>query len=126
MVGVFAVFLRVRKNCSRTLYSSMIIVNSLQLCERKQIAKPRKYCLVRVIIFFGVYFLYFFVSHRLGIRVNSLQWPCQIKKTILHFISFELSSRLRGRELQVSIYSIGTIDYQCRYYCFLSRSWIVS
>ena len=44
-----------------TLYSSMIIVISLQLRGRRQIAEPRKYCLVRVIIFFfGVCFLYFF------------------------------------------------------------------
>ena len=34
-----------------TLYSSLIIVISLQLCERRQIAEPCKYCLVRVIVF---------------------------------------------------------------------------
>ena len=61
------------KHYSRTLYFSLIIVKSLQLCGRRQIAKPRRYCLVRVIVFFGLYFLYFFVSHKLGIRVNSLQ-----------------------------------------------------
>ena len=73
-MGVVAVFFVREKNCSRTLYFSLIIVKSLQLCERRQIAKPRKYCFVRVIFFFfGMYFLYFFVSHKLGIRVKSLQ-----------------------------------------------------
>ena len=50
-------------------------MKSLQLRGCRQIAEPHKYCLVHVIVFFGVYFLYFFffVSHRLGIRVNSLQ-----------------------------------------------------
>ena len=37
---------------SYTLYFSLIIVKSLQLRGRKQIAEPRKYCLVRVIVFF--------------------------------------------------------------------------
>ena len=54
------------------LYSSLIIVISLQLRGRRQITEPRKYCLVRVIIFFCVFSL-FFVSHRLGIRLNSFQ-----------------------------------------------------
>ena len=45
------------KHCSRNLYFSLIIVKSLQLRGRKQIAEPRKYCLVRVIVFFGVCFL---------------------------------------------------------------------
>ena len=44
---------------SCTLYSSLILVKSLQLRGRRQIAEPRKYCLVRVIVFFGVRFLYF-------------------------------------------------------------------
>ena len=61
-----------KKHCSCTFYFSMIIVKSLQLCGRRQIIEPRKYCLVRVIVFFDVCFLYFFVSHRLGIWVNSL------------------------------------------------------
>ena len=52
-------FLRERKYCSHTLYSSLIIVKSLQLRGRRQIAEPRKYCLVRVIVFFGMCFLYF-------------------------------------------------------------------
>ena len=45
---------------------SLIIVKSLQLRERRQIAKPRKYYLVRVIVFFGVYFLYFFCFLQVG------------------------------------------------------------
>ena len=42
-----------------TLYFSLIIVKSLQLHGRRQIAEPHKYCLVHVIVFFGVCFLYF-------------------------------------------------------------------
>ena len=57
-----------------SLYSSLIIVISLQLRGRRQIAEPRKYCLVRVIVFlWGVFFSLIFVSHGLGIRFNSLQ-----------------------------------------------------
>ena len=49
-------------------------MKSLQLREHKQIAEPRQYCLVRLIAFFGVcFFSIFFVSHRLGFRLNSLQ-----------------------------------------------------
>ena len=76
-----------RKYCSRTLYYFLIIVKSLQLRRRRQIAESRKYCLVRVIVFFGVCFSIFFVSHRLGIRINSLHSPlskstgCQKKFT---------------------------------------------
>ena len=48
---------------------------SLQLRGRRQIAEPRKYCLVRVIVFFFLWrvFSLIFVSHRLGIWFNSLQ-----------------------------------------------------
>ena len=63
---------REKKNCSRTFYFSLIIVKSLQLRGRRQITEPRKYCLVYVIVFFDVCFLYFFVSHMLRIWVNSL------------------------------------------------------
>ena len=35
-----------------TIVFSLIIVKSLQLRGRRQIAEPRKYCLVRVIVFF--------------------------------------------------------------------------
>ena len=62
------------KNCSCTLYFFfLIIVKSQQLHGHRQIAEPRKYCLVHLIAFFGVCFLYIFVSHRLGFRLNSLQ-----------------------------------------------------
>ena len=56
-----AVFFVCENICSRTLYFSLIIVKSLQLRGRRQIVEPRKYCLVRVIAFFGVCFLYFFL-----------------------------------------------------------------
>ena len=36
-------------------------MKSLQLCGCRHIAKPRKYCLVRVIVFFGMCFLYLFL-----------------------------------------------------------------
>ena len=50
------------KDCSRTFYFSLIIVKSLQLRGRRQIAELRKYCLMRVIVFFffAVCFLYLF------------------------------------------------------------------
>ena len=53
-----------------TLYSSLIIVKSLQLHGRKQIAEPLKYCLVRVIVFFSVCFLYLFCFSQVGILVK--------------------------------------------------------
>ena len=64
--------MRERKNRSRTLYSSLIIVKSLQFRGHRQIAEPRKYCLVCVIVFLWRVFSLFFFSHRLGIQVNSL------------------------------------------------------
>ena len=49
------------KDCSHTFYFSLIIVKSLQLRGRRQIAEPRKYCLVRVIVFFfACVFSFFF------------------------------------------------------------------
>ena len=43
------------------MYFSLIIVKSLQLRGRRQIAEPRKYCLVRVIVFlWRVFSLFFF------------------------------------------------------------------
>lgn len=49
-------------------------MKSLQLRGRRQIAEPRKYCLVHVIIFFDVYFS-LFVLFLTGwdFRLNSLQ-----------------------------------------------------
>ena len=58
-----------------TIVFSLIIVKSLQLRGCRQIAEPRKYCLVRVIVFFSLacIFSICFVSHRLGFWLNSLQ-----------------------------------------------------
>ena len=57
-----------------TIVSPYFIVKSLQLHGRRQIAEPRKYCLVCVIVFFYVCFLYLdFVYHRLEFWLNSLQ-----------------------------------------------------
>ena len=53
-----------------TIVSPYFIVKSLQLCGRRQIAEPRKYCLVRVIVFFGVCFLYLFCFSQVGILVK--------------------------------------------------------
>ena len=72
LVVVFFLEREKKNTIAALLYSSLIIVKSLQLRGHRQIAEPRKYCLVHVIVFFGVCFFYFFVSHRLGIRVNSL------------------------------------------------------
>ena len=67
---------------SCALYSSQIIVKSLQLRRRRQIAKPRKYCLVRVFVFFffffffSVCFLYFFIFIFCFSQVgNSVKFP---------------------------------------------------
>ena len=50
-----------------TIVFSLIIVKSLQLRGRRQIVEPRKYCLMRVIVFFGVCFLYLFCFSQVGI-----------------------------------------------------------
>ena len=53
-----------------TIVFSLIIVKSLQLRGRRQIAEPCKYCLVRVIVFFGVCFLYLFCFLQVEILVK--------------------------------------------------------
>ena len=53
-----------------TIVFSLIIVKSLQLRGRRQIAEPRKYCLVRVIVFFSVCFLYLFCFSQVRILVK--------------------------------------------------------
>ena len=71
--------------CSSDLVSPYFIVKSLQLRGRRQIAEPRKYCLVRVIVFFDVCFLYLFCFSQ-GFRLNSLHvtgYYCWGKKVIL-------------------------------------------
>ena len=60
-----------------TIVFSLIIVKSLQLRGRRQIAESRKYCLVRVIVFFGVCFLYLFYFSHVGILVK---FPTQISQ----------------------------------------------
>ena len=58
-------------------------MKSLQLRRCRQITEPRKYCLMRVIVFFSlacVFSFFFFVSHRLEIWVNSLQRSCKLHK----------------------------------------------
>ena len=50
-----------------TIVSPYFIVKSLQLRERRQIAESHKYCLVLVIVFFGVWFLYLFCFSQVGI-----------------------------------------------------------
>ena len=68
-----------------TIVSSYFIVKSLQLRGRRQIAEPRKYCLVRVIVFFGVCFLYLFCFSQVGILVKfpnkwyQSPWWCAMK-----------------------------------------------
>ena len=49
---------------------SLIKVKSLQLRGRRQIAEPRKYCVVRVIVFFDVCFLYLFCFSQVQILVK--------------------------------------------------------
>ena len=50
-----------------TIVSAYFIVESPQLHGRRQIAEPRKYSLVRVIVFFDVCFLYLFCFSQVGI-----------------------------------------------------------
>ena len=47
-----------REDCSRTLYFFLIIVKSLQLRGRRQIAEPHKYCFMRVIVFLWRVFVF--------------------------------------------------------------------
>ena len=63
-----------------TIVSPYFIVKSLQLRERRQIAEPRKYCLVRVIVFFSVCFLYLFCFSQVGILVK---FPTKGRKYII-------------------------------------------
>ena len=64
-------------------YVFLIIGISLQLRVYRQIAEPRKYCLVRVIVFLWHVFFSIFVSHGLGIRLNALQalWEGKERKS---------------------------------------------
>ena len=53
-----------------TIIFSLIIVKSLQLRGRRQIAEPHKYYLVHVIVFFDVCFFYLFCFSQVGILVK--------------------------------------------------------
>ena len=53
-----------------TIVSPYFIVKSLQLRGRRQIAELHKYCLVRVIVFFDVCFLYLFYFSQVGILIK--------------------------------------------------------
>ena len=84
---------------SCTLYSSLIIVKSLQLRGRRQIAEPCKYCLVRVIVFFGVCFLYFLfltswelgeIPYKLSNKYDSLSLICTFPIQLLLFSTKEI------------------------------------
>ena len=63
---VLSCLMREKKHCSRTLYSSLIIVKFLQLCGYRQIAEPYKYCLVHVIVFLWRVFSLFFCFSQVG------------------------------------------------------------
>ena len=57
-----------------TLYSSLIIVKSLQLHGRRQIAEPHKYCLVHVIVcLWRVFSLFVLFLTGWDFQFNSLQ-----------------------------------------------------
>ena len=75
---------------SCTLYSSLIIVKSLQLRGRRQITKPRKYCLVRVIVFLWRVCFFFFLfltgwEFKLVPYNNSLLWHQTLQNSKLIF-----------------------------------------
>ena len=53
-----------------TIVSPYFIVKSLQLLGRRQIVESRKYCLVHVIVFFGMCFLYLFCFSQVRILVK--------------------------------------------------------
>ena len=89
------------------MYSSLIIVKSLQLRRRRQIAEPRKYCLVSVIIFLWCVFFLFFASHKLGIRSNSLHLPPNFR---LYNNLFYLQNNLEGR-LPSYMASLTSLEY---------------
>ena len=66
-------FEREEKLYCHTLYFSLRIVKSLQLCGRRQFAKPCKYCLVCDFYFFfwRIFFLYFCISQVWEFRTYS-------------------------------------------------------
>ena len=91
---------------SCTMYSSPIIVKSLQLRRRRQIAEPRKYCLLSVIIFLWYVFFYFFFLTS-WIRSNSLHLPPNFR---LYNNLFYLQNNLEGR-LPSYMASLTSLEY---------------
>ena len=67
-----------------TIVSPYVIVKSLQLRGRRQIAEPRKYCLVCVIFFFDVHFLYLFCFSQVEILVK---FPTRLVVSIKSFLN---------------------------------------
>ena len=72
-----------------TIVFSLIIVRSLQLRGHRQIAEPRKYCLMRVIVFFDVCFLYLFCFSQVEILVK-LPTPLWIMSFLFQDNSLDL------------------------------------
>ena len=73
-VGFLVGFWEKEKLYYRSLYFSLIIVKFLQLRKRRQIVKPHKYCLVRMIIFsLACIFSSFLFLTDWEFRINSLQ-----------------------------------------------------
>ena len=71
-----------------TIVSHYFIVKSLQLRGRRQIAEPRKYCLVLVIVFFDMcVFSICFVSHRLEFWVK-IPYRLNIKHLSIFTVKF--------------------------------------
>ena len=67
--------LKVRENIvaeSCIMYSSLIIVKSLQLRGRRQIAEPRKYCFMRVT--FLLFFFFFSFWHVFSLFLFLTSW----------------------------------------------------
>ena len=76
-----------------TIVFSLIIVKSLQLRGHRQIAEPRKYCLVRVIVFFDVCFLYFFYFSQVGILVKIPYMVLRQQGCYLRILAMLIASR---------------------------------
>ena len=76
-----------------TIVSPYFIVKSLQLRGRRQIAEPCKYCLVRMIVFFDVCFLYLFCFSQVGILVKI---PYKYIHTPLSLSDDELVTQIGG------------------------------
>ena len=94
---VVVVFEIEKKLYYHTLYISLIIMKSLQLHEHRQIAEPRKYCLMHMIFFFfggrilSLFFFFFLTDWKF--QINSLQQqtcknPMLLESPTKNFASF--------------------------------------